>query len=716
MAPRPKAKRRFGHNSLEKVLALTCRWQGCVSEFELHLDDYQTFAEHVMQHINQFIQDFHDSNENHQDVNDCDTILSNNNNNYKCAWNNCYWEAAVGNVDEFTRHVMFHAYHSRLKCLGAFEIILQGVNQCSLNVETPDLLPEVGEPFLCKWDTCGMNLLCPEKFYKHVEMHAYNAGREDVMVVTEDNGKLYSLPTCGQTVNGMAVQKLLQSVCRWDGCSFLAKSAVKIKDHCRTHTGERQLACPTCGGFFSNKTKFIDHLTRQNTKLYENFQCSHCLKRCASERLLRDHMRHHVNHVKCPHCDMTCANPSALRSHIKFRHSKDRPYECAMCSYSCKAANDLKRHEETHFAKRFECEEENCGFLARTMSGLRSHVKLAHTEKRDKERFMCHICQKQFSRGYFLTKHLKSDHDFSWPSGHIRFQYKKHEDGFCRLQMVRFESAELSELLTEDDSGQHVHQINTQWINEETGLLDAPMQTDSPSIGHAINETSSSTVVDTHTASCSTLDALYTDEARQILLEQNTSASSSPSNTTTPLEVNLCDGYVEILNYYEAVNADEKNGVGVAKCRNYASKNELPDVATTQSYSNVDMDDFETLTATTAVPGYDESQTVTNESDIGLNEVVHNEQNEFGTKKIRQKKGKPASKKRKPRNKRLRNESSHEETLDQSKGIKRLTCDRGSDEMRNEKSKRLKLGNEDYSENDYSHTLLSLHNKETQGD
>ena len=53
----------------------------------------------------------------------------------------------------------------------------------------------------------------------------------------------------------------------YTGCSFLAKSAVKIKDHCRTHTGERQLACPSCGAFFSNKTKFIDHLTRQNEKL-----------------------------------------------------------------------------------------------------------------------------------------------------------------------------------------------------------------------------------------------------------------------------------------------------------------------------------------------------------------------------------------------------------------------------------------------------------------
>lgn len=76
----------------------------------------------------------------------------------------------------------------------------------------------------------------------------------------------------------------------------------------------------TCGGMFANKAKFVDHVVRQNSSgckwffikvfhfmhsldfngifaIYfivdESFQCSHCLKHCGSERILRDHMRHH---------------------------------------------------------------------------------------------------------------------------------------------------------------------------------------------------------------------------------------------------------------------------------------------------------------------------------------------------------------------------------------------------------------------------------------
>lgn len=94
----------------------------------------------------------------------------------------------------------------------------------------------------------------------------------------------------------------------------------------------------------------------------QRFQCSHCSKRFATERLLRDHMRNHgerpapptslptlqvsagppitasslllsVNHYKCPLCDMTCPLPSSLRNHMRFRHSEDRPFKCDCCEY-----------------------------------------------------------------------------------------------------------------------------------------------------------------------------------------------------------------------------------------------------------------------------------------------------------------------------------------------------------------------------------------------
>lgn len=44
-------------------------------------------------------------------------------------------------------------------------------------------------------------------------------------------------------------------------CSF--KGRCKLREHLRSHTQEKVVACPTCGGMFANNTKFFDHIRRQ---------------------------------------------------------------------------------------------------------------------------------------------------------------------------------------------------------------------------------------------------------------------------------------------------------------------------------------------------------------------------------------------------------------------------------------------------------------------
>ena len=47
------------------------------------------------------------------------------------------------------------------------------------------------------------------------------------------------------------------------GCGLKLKNKYKMREHLRSHTQEKVVACPTCGGLFSSRTKFFDHLTRQ---------------------------------------------------------------------------------------------------------------------------------------------------------------------------------------------------------------------------------------------------------------------------------------------------------------------------------------------------------------------------------------------------------------------------------------------------------------------
>ncbi|XP_030648941.1 histone H4 transcription factor-like [Chanos chanos] len=205
---------------------------------------------------------------------------------------------------------------------------------------------------------------------------------------------------------------------------------------------------------FANNTKFFDHIRRQTTMEGQRFQCSHCFKRFATERLLRDHMRNHVNHYKCPLCDMTCPSPSSLRNHIKFRHSNEKPYSCDYCDYSCKNQIDLRKHLDTHSSEpAYRCDYSNCDYTTRSLHSMKSHYKRIH-EGDYTPRYKCHVCEQCFTRGNNLTSHLRKKHQFKWPSGHPRFRYKEHEDGFMRLQLIRYESVELTEQLMRERQGE----------------------------------------------------------------------------------------------------------------------------------------------------------------------------------------------------------------------------------------------------------------------
>ncbi|XP_042611897.1 histone H4 transcription factor-like [Cyprinus carpio] len=388
----------------ELQLELACEWGSCQDTF----DRMQEFCQHVEKHYEAAV--------------DSETDLPEEEHN--CLWRDCGFCSVEGNA-ELLRHMFFHCYHTKLKQWGL--AILNGhsdMGACSVGLHNRNIVPEVQENFLCLWEHCEMCMDNPEWFYRHVEMHAHclEANEENVLF------------------------------CGWKDCEASFKGRFKLREHMRSHTQEKLVesfrsACPTCGEFF-------DHIRRQTSIEGQRFQSSHCSKRFATERLLRDHMRNHVNHYKCPLCDMTCPSPSSLRNHIKFRHSNEKPYSCDYCEYSCKNLIDLRKHLDTHSSEpAYRCDFADFDYSTRSLYSIKNHYKRVH-EGDDTPRYKCHVCEQCFTRGNNLIAHLRKKHHFKWLSGHPRFRCKEHEDGFMHLQLIHYESVELTVQLMRERQGE----------------------------------------------------------------------------------------------------------------------------------------------------------------------------------------------------------------------------------------------------------------------
>lgn len=262
------------------------------------------------------------------------------------------------------RHIYYHAYHTKIKCLGANLIEKLALQGCQLDPQTRNSVPELSEPIICAWEGCQLEYLNVQQFYWHIHTHSQ----------TEQQSE-------GET-DGPSDDKKKAWKCLWDGCTFSCANKFKLRDHLKVHSQERPLACPTCGSLFVSRTKLHDHCLRQlpldgrtdrlisyNSLIYRmivihvclhsanEFRCSECNKLLPTERLLREHVRYHRLVFTCPHCPMDAdgngrsfSSTHSLASHVAYAHSQSRPFPCPQtdCTYSAKSQADLSKHLEIH--------------------------------------------------------------------------------------------------------------------------------------------------------------------------------------------------------------------------------------------------------------------------------------------------------------------------------------------------------------------------------
>ncbi|KAK8745517.1 hypothetical protein OTU49_000238 [Cherax quadricarinatus] len=380
-------------------ISLNCEWNMCCAIYR----KMEQFVSHVADHL---------SAETGPPSGD----------GYLCHWRECGFVCST--KDELERHVFFHAFHSKIKGLGAI-LMEDREEQCILDNSGHNMIPEIPEPFHCMWEECVLKFVSAQDFYWHVLGHVQ---------CTDPSGPDKTF------------------FCAWEGCKAGFRLKIRLRDHTRSHTQEKLIGCPNCGGIYASNTKFFDHCIRQIPLNSQQFQCSHCSRRYGNERLLRDHVRHHINLYKCNECDMTCPNKSALAVHVRYRHTKDKPHKCPHCGRGFTLIADLTRHLFVHSEEpAYVCPYNNCEYKCRSSPTLNRHIKMVHNGLR-KDHYACHMCNLKFNMGEVLTKHLIKEHGFHSPVGHTRFRYKQDEDGFYRIQTVRYESIEQTqEMLNEEE-------------------------------------------------------------------------------------------------------------------------------------------------------------------------------------------------------------------------------------------------------------------------
>jgi len=175
-------------------------------------------------------------------------------------------------------------------------------------------------------------------------------------------------------------------ICAECGKRYNSKTA--LSNHMWIHSARPRHQCSVCDKAFRWQVTWKRHLWTHGIGTNKTHNCPVCTKYFASPYLLRDHMRTHSGEkpYMCSQCGRRFGHRSSLLSHLKCAHSNKKS-KCSECGRSIRAARMTEHLRSMHSSIQHKCP--HCYLEFRQQDWLDWHIQCHCIAS---ERYICEDC------------------------------------------------------------------------------------------------------------------------------------------------------------------------------------------------------------------------------------------------------------------------------------------------------------------------------------